>query len=322
MIGHARATAHCRCCTGPLTHRFQVASWRVPGWPTFEYGECADCGSITLIDDIDPVPFYNDYFAHRPRHVPPPSAMRRGLAVVAEHTVMKSPALARVAAVAGHRPEWLGWFAGSGLGRDAAILDVGCGSGALLLGLRRWGFTDLVGADPYLTGSTSAAPGVDLLPCRLEEVSRDDFQVVIFHHSLEHVDDPVRMLQLARDRLAGAEVRIVVALPVAQGPVWEEYRDNWVGLDPPVHRFVPTIEGLRRLAARVGMRTGRMCATSPPYHVVSSELISRRADPFAHPEATIPPRALRHLASRARRLATLARCPQISVVLLPDGGGR
>lgn len=294
----------------------------MPGWPTFEYGECADCGSITLIDDIDPLPFYSDYFAHRPRTVPPPSALRRGLAAVAEHTVMKSPALARVAAMAGHRPEWLGWFAGSGLGRDAAILDVGSGSGALLLGLRRWGFTDLVGADPYLTGSTSAAPGIDLLPCRLEEVTRDDFQVVIFHHSLEHVDDPVCMLQLARDRLAGAGARIIVALPVAQGPVWEEYRDNWVGLDPPVHRFVPTFEGLRRLAARAGMQTGRMCATSPPYHVISSELISRRADPFAHPEATISPRGLRHLSSRARRLATLARCPQVSVVLLPDGGGR
>lgn len=319
MNGQPGGSACCRCCTGALTHRFQVASWRVEGWPTFEYGECGDCGSLTLVDDVDPSPYYTDYFSHRPRVAPAPSMLRQGLAAVAEHTVMRSATIARIARVAGRRPEWLAWFAGSGLARDAAVLDVGSGGGALLLELRRWGFTELVGADPYLSGAIDLAPGVQLLPCWLEDVARADFQVVIFHHSLEHVDDPARTLRLAGERLAGPGARVVVALPVAHGPVWTEYRDNWVGLDAPVHRFVPTFEGLRRLAARVGMQTGRMCPTSMPYHLIGSELVARRVSPLAPAASTLSPREIRHLASRAARLATLKRCPQVSVVLTPVG---
>ncbi len=33
---------------------------------------------------------------------------------------------------------------------DASIIDVGSGSGALLMQLRDWGFTNLLGADPFL----------------------------------------------------------------------------------------------------------------------------------------------------------------------------
>jgi hypothetical protein len=67
------------------------------------------------------------------------------------------------------------------------------------------------------------------------------------------------------------------------------------------------------------MQLGRMCPTSPPYHLISSELVARRMNPFAAAEAGLSPRELHHLTSRAARLAKLDRCPQVSVVLSPIG---
>ena len=306
----------CRCCDGRFGVVFDVASWRSPEWKTYRYGECADCRSLTLIDDVDPTPFYGHYSLHRPRPEAVPSRVRRCLGAVAERYLLPNTVLARTVPGLFGRPEWLSWVAGSGLDRRAGILDVGAGSGVLLGELSRWGFSDLAGIDTFVPKNLCIGWGIFVRAMALEDVERDDYGMVIFHHSLEHMDNPVEMLQLARKRLSG-EGRVVVAVPVAQGPVWEQYRDNWTALDAPLHRFVPTVEGLRRLAERAGLQLGRQYAMSPAHHLIGSELIARGARPVDAPLSVLSARELQHLVGRAKALRTADECPQLSVVLKP-----
>jgi SAM-dependent methyltransferase len=73
---------------------------------------------------------------------------------------------------------------------------------------------------------------------------QSQFDVVMAHHSFEHMPDPHQTIEQLR-RLALK--RIVIAVPVP-GFGWREYGVNWVALDPPRHLHLLTPEAMHRLA--------------------------------------------------------------------------
>jgi SAM-dependent methyltransferase len=226
----------------------------------------------------------------------------------------RSP-LGRLAARRVARPEWLLWFAGSGLGLDARVLDVGAGSGGLLAELGRWGFRSLEGVDPYLPGPVQL-DGRILVSVGELASTQGPYDLVLFHHSLEHVDDPRRLLVDARERLSEPKGRIAVSVPVADGPVWEEFRDDWVGLDAPVHRLIPTMEGMRRLADRAGLKVVAERRTCTPYHLVASQLISQRIPVRTPSSNVLSERELAFLHRRVKAVRRSGEGPQATIALV------
>ncbi len=87
------------------------------------------------------------------------------------------------------------------LDRDARIIDVGCGGGALLDRLATIGFSNLSGADPFIEADGKTPQGVPLMKRYLGEVT-GEFDLIMFNHSLEHMPDPVATLRAAHDKLA------------------------------------------------------------------------------------------------------------------------
>ncbi len=77
------------------------------------------------------------------------------------------------------------------------------------------------------------------------------WDLIMFHHSLEHMPDPHRALREARERLS-ASGRIVVRVPTVSSFAFREYLENWPQIDVPRHYFVPSSTGLARLFAATG----------------------------------------------------------------------
>ena len=238
---------------------------------TFQYGECGDCASLTLLDVVDPSGYYGDgYERLRPARrtsrtgCPGPSSAPYAGGLV------RSTCSAGGAGSIGSAPSWYGWFRGLHLTARSPILDVGCGNGALLFHLRSFGFENLVGVDPFLQ-SAHVGRGLRLERLHLDQVS-GRFKVIIFNHSLEHVDDPGELLESARSRLE-RDGAIVVQLPIVGGAAWRRYRDNLVSLDAPLHRFIPTPEGVTQLAQRHQLTIARWYGTTTPYYYRWSEMV-------------------------------------------------
>jgi SAM-dependent methyltransferase len=112
----------------------------------------------------------------------------------------------------------------------------------LLLALRDHGFTRIAGADPLLPRALQYNGGV-----RIHAGSFVDlpglFDVVMFHHTLEHVPDPAATLDQVRDRLAPGGWAIV-RMPVAGCHAWREYGVDWVQLDAPRHLHILTLRSM------------------------------------------------------------------------------
>jgi len=130
------------------------------------------------------------------------------------------------------------------------IADVGCGNGQLLYELHVAGFENLHGFDPYLPKTEQLAPGLKLWKQDLMETDLK-FDLLMLHHSFEHLADPEAVLRTCFDRLNPGG-RLLVRCPVADAVVWKEKQALWVQLDAPRHLSIPSTQGFVGAAQRSG----------------------------------------------------------------------
>jgi SAM-dependent methyltransferase len=138
------------------------------------------------------------------------------------------------------------------LSLKSRIVDVGCGSGQLLFRLRNAGFSDLLGIDPFVTADREVAPGFSIRKMDLSSLN-GQFDLLMMHHSFEHVPKPMATAAQLRDRLKTGGLAMI-RIPVADCAAWERYRENWFQLDAPRHLYLHTRESMRIVAKQSGLR--------------------------------------------------------------------
>jgi SAM-dependent methyltransferase len=155
----------------------------------------------------------------------------------------------------------------------AAIADVGCTPRPHRLALlRRLGFTHLTGIEPYLDADRRFQ-GVSVRRGELADVD-GRFDLIMFHHSLEHVADPSGVLRDARDRLR-AGGRVLVRTPIMGGYPWRTWGTDWVELDAPRHLVVFSLDGLRRAALAAGFEISHVEWESGAWEGIASDQYRR-----------------------------------------------
>ncbi len=251
----------CRLCGGPLREPFTALEQHLGLRVAFTYGRCEPCDLVQLIGEPPDMGRYypSDYYAwaraagSEPNDEPARTRLARRLMARALLRGGRAAALARRARswLAADFPAWLtGQGRTLGLHLDTPVLDVGCGAGAHLRAMARFGFSRLAGIDAYVPGDREAAPGVPIRRGVLDDEKRR-YGLVMFHHSLEHMADPVGTLRSARERLLPGGA-LLVRIPVL-GAAWREYGAHWVQLDAPRHRFLFGVAGFRQAAGAAGL---------------------------------------------------------------------
>ena len=135
-------------------------------------------------------------------------------------------------------------------GKRTRVLDVGCGSGMLVFALGLAGMKDVTGVDPFLSGERDLSTGGHLRRQDVSEVE-DRYDLIMFHHSFEHVPDPEASLREALKRLTPGG-RLLIRMPTSSSHAFETYGAAWVQLDAPRHLVIFSRQGLRSLCERVG----------------------------------------------------------------------
>jgi SAM-dependent methyltransferase len=135
------------------------------------------------------------------------------------------------------------------------VLDVGCGRGDLAAAFARRGWQASVVDPSPLAVAAARTVGVDARQGSIFEPlwPAASFDVVLFHHSLEHVDKPLEALRRAAELLRPGG-RLVVAVP--DWGSWQRrvFRSRWFHLDLPRHLQHFTAHALDEIAKRSGLR--------------------------------------------------------------------
>lgn len=156
---------------------------------------------------------------------------------------------------------------------DSKILDVGCGAGKLITRLRRVGFRHVEGVDPFIAADIQYSSGVKIRKRTVHE-SDGCYDVVMFHHSFEHIADPRETLQKTATLLSENGV-CVIRIPVVPCHAWERYGVNWVQLDAPRHFFIHSRKSLEILARDSGLEIFKVTCDSTEFQFLGSELYEK-----------------------------------------------
>jgi SAM-dependent methyltransferase len=201
---------------------------------------------------------------------------------------------------------YAGWFLRAGVGFDSAIADVGCGSGSLLHLLRSDGFRNLTGLDPFVPVPVQL-PGLRIVRSELSDVD-ETFDLVMAHHSLEHLPDPFRALCDMRAHLRPGGT-LLVRIPIAGCWAWRHHGVDWVQLDAPRHLLIHSEESFRTLAVKAGLEITHSEYDSTPLQFWGSEQYRDGVPMYSpnsfarNPEASrFDAAAIRDFQARARRL--------------------
>lgn len=240
----------CRICGNTTANRIHVAREMMLGLgETFPYLECGACGCVQLSEiPQDMSSYYPANYYSFDQHGRFTTYLRRSRV---RHAFGKFNLLGWLLTEFVVPHDAVLAIRRAGVAQNAAILDVGCGSGRLLLDLAWLGFSNLTGADPYVASDITYSTGVKVFKRRIENLE-GQFDLVMLHHSFEHMEQPWIVMQAVR-RLLKPGGQAIIRIPVADSFAWKNYGVNWVNLDSPRHFFLHTAASMKLLADRAGL---------------------------------------------------------------------
>jgi SAM-dependent methyltransferase len=151
--------------------------------------------------------------------------------------------------------------------RPGRALDVGCGDGSFLEGLAQRGW-EVFGTE--LSASIAATAkqrlGDRVLVEKMEATAYPEasFDLITFWHVLEHVDNPRKALAEAR-RLIKSNGTVLIAVPNIRSLQAQLFKQDWLHLDVPRHRWHFEPQTLARLADRCEFEVERVRHFSTEY---------------------------------------------------------
>ena len=262
------------CSNASNNQTFPVKELQLGLGDVFQYQLCSACGSMQLLNPPDDFSRYypnEDYYSFNlEQKKPAADALRQAKASYLLYG--KNTLLGGLLSIGYTMPDYYHWMKATGARRDDGILDVGCGNGSLLSNLATIGFTNLTGIDPFITADARLGD-IKILKKELYDLEQP-FDLIMMHHSLEHMFEPLRALQKAHGLLKKSGT-LLVRIPVMGHYGWQHYGTLWCGMDAPRHIFIPSEDGFKILAHQAGFTLNKLEYDSSDYVIWSSEQYKR-----------------------------------------------
>jgi SAM-dependent methyltransferase len=271
----------CRICGNAENNKIHRAREMMFGTrDPFDYLECGACGTLQICEIPDLSRYYpKDYYSLNSAEdgvSEKPSKLRLAARRAGSYLLKRKNRFSRWLVKKQSRlyalfPDYLQEPL-LDLKPDSKILDFGCGTGKLLQTLYYYGFRRLTGADAFIESDIFYPNGVKVYKRSLPEIE-PFFDLVMLHHSFEHLPDPLESLRQIYDLLPHGKF-CLIRIPVAAA-AWEKYGVNWVQLDAPRHLFLYTERSFRLLSEKAGFELAKVVYDSDAFQFYGSEAYAR-----------------------------------------------
>ncbi|HKY09603.1 MAG TPA: class I SAM-dependent methyltransferase [Candidatus Binatia bacterium] len=245
----------CRICEHPSNSSFAVREMMFGFRDSFSYETCSNCGSIQICNvpapDVLGKYYPGEFWAKSSIDAEVPAVKQFAYDVMG---MLLDPRFKPIAKLVSERlpKSAFAQAARYRIKRSDRVLDAGCGTGALICALAKLGLRNPMGVDPFVENDIVYPNGARVVRSYLETLNEGLFDVIMFHHALEHVPDQVSTLKHASERLRPGGL-CIVRIPTVSSEAFQTFKENWVQLDAPRHLLVPSREGIRIAAEKSGM---------------------------------------------------------------------
>ena len=240
------------CCKESSNNVFQAKEMLGGSRDSFDYLECSECGSLSLLEVPSDMSIYygnshygsfseskSSYFKKIFRVSRNKYAFLRKGGLLGRFLNWLRPLTYEFTCIAEHQ------------GLDAKILDVGCGAGWYINWLHEIGFTNVNGIDPFIDKDQFYQNGVTVKKKYVHEVD-GKYDAILSHHQFEHVPDPLKTLCDIKAKLNPDGI-CILTVPVAED-LYRKYKQNCYLIQAPQHFFLYSIRGFLILAKKAGFK--------------------------------------------------------------------
>jgi len=300
-----KAEHTCRICGNNTNNRYFIAKERMLGMnDEFDYFECSNCLCIQICEipkDIDRYYPTNYYSYREPVFATKLTGIRyllkKGLA---EYYSGKFNLIGILLSPFYENP--FTWLKPNEVNFNSKILDVGSGTGRMLLSMKRSGYQNLTGIDPYNSEDILYDNGVKVFKKDIFEME-GQFDLIMLHHSFEHMQNPKEILEEIRKHIE-PEGTIIIRIPVANSYAWRKYQTHWVQLDAPRHFFLHTVKSMNILANECALKLYSIEYESTAFQFTGSEKYLRDIA-FSEKDTVFTKKQMKIFGKEAKRLNQL-----------------
>jgi 2-polyprenyl-3-methyl-5-hydroxy-6-metoxy-1,4-benzoquinol methylase len=267
----------CRICNNIEENKSHTAKEMMFGMrDEFEYLECGSCGCLQICETPASISKYypDNYYSLTPseksglKHIISKKIKKLRDNAAIFNSGLIGPILNRF-----YPNEILKTLSGILPSKKLRVLDVGCGKGVILNQLKEIGFKNLSGIDPFIDNDIRYDNGLSIEKKSFEDAD-GVWDVIMFHHSFEHMPNPKQIFSLLNQKLTNNGT-VIIRIPVADSFSWQEYGTNWVQLDAPRHFFLHTTKSMQLLADQTGLEIIDIIYDSTEFQFWGSEQYSR-----------------------------------------------
>ena len=263
---------NCKICGSAHEHKtFLIKERMFKTHDEFEYFECSNCLCIQIKEVPNNIQKYypqNYYSFSEPTFSSKLTPLRKLLKkYLAKQSIGEKSIFGFLLSLIFPNP--FPWLLKKKTAFQSRILDVGCGSGRLLLSMQRSGFKNLIGIDPYNHDNIEYNNGVRIFKKEIFDLD-DKFDIIMMHHSLEHMWNQKEIF-LKLYSLLNDNGYIIIRIPVSNSYAWRRYQTFWVQLDAPRHYFLHSINSLNLLAQKCRLEIFDIVFDSSSFQFVGSE---------------------------------------------------
>ena len=234
----------------------------------FLYGLCSYCGCLQCLNPpLDFRPFYpTNYYSFKIK-LNKFKYIRRGFYkwIILNHPKFLTPIINL----------WLKRFQifwiyrNLNISSQSHVLDVGSGGGDHVIELLSAGVKNSIGIDPNISHDCFYEGRHIVLKSSFFDIS-NQYDLITFHHSLEHMSDQVQTLRHAKN-LLNPGGKILIRIPTISSSAFEIYREKWCQLDAPRHLYLHSHASIRNIATQVGLTIQSLWCDSNEGQFIFSE---------------------------------------------------
>jgi len=268
----------CRVCSNSENNKaYRIREMMFGFRDEFTYFECSECGCLQISDIPGNMEkYYPDNYLRSSQKNTSENCLERFLRTQSDRYVLFGTRfLGGLIRRHGEDPSnVLGMIARARPNHKSRILDVGCGSGEFLYRLRDAGIKNVLGVDPYI-GHEVLHGDVKILERTIHDLpDSQKFELIILHHSFEHIPDQLQTL-LKVTRVLAESGTCVIRMPLKTEFIWNLYGVHWVQIDAPRHLFIHTMKSFEHLATEAGLAIQDVVFDSGSFQFWGSEQVKR-----------------------------------------------
>jgi len=255
----------------------------------FIYFQCSKCGCLQISEILRDMSKYypSDYYSFALNISENP--VKRFIKNIRNNYAVFNKGIIGKVIMAGFPNESMRSLSGVPLTKTSRILDVGCGRGIFLDDLRKIGFKNLWGVDPYIPEKyITDENGFKIIKDRVNNLN-GKWDLIMFHHSFEHLPDPAETLRSVSRLLVDGSI-CLIRIPTVSSFAWEHYKTHWVQIDAPRHFFLHSTDSMRILAEENQMVLKEVVYDSMDFQFWGSEQNAKNIPSMSEQSYSINPK--------------------------------